>query len=213
MLAILSYTGIVLLLINSIAYFLRFNTNNSAYKCFTIYLAGIFFIQSCTVLMAINGLNNHFLSGYYLFFQFILLGLFFNRLLLPLDKKKATIIKYATGIASIGLILQYVFDPELYYSVNTTGFLITSLLLICYCLFYLFELLSKKSVFSLVTVGVFIYLISSTLIFFSTASAITVALSNEIFNVLWIINIILFNIYQLLILWEWKQHFFYRTIK
>lgn len=213
MLAILSYTGILLLLINSIIYFLRFNNNNSAYKCFTIYLAGIFFIQSGTVIMAVNGLNNHFLSGYYLFFQFVLLSLFFNLLLLPLDNKKAAIIKYTSGITITGLILQYAVDPDLYYSVNTTGFLITSVLLISYCLFYLFELLSKKSVFSLVTIGIFIYLISSTLIFFSTASVITVALSDRMFQALWIINIILFNIYQLLISWEWKQHFFCKTTK
>ncbi|WP_116787538.1 hypothetical protein [Flavobacterium psychrotrophum] len=213
MLAILSYIGIILLLINSVAYFLRFKNNNSAYKCFTVYLVGIFIIQTATVGMALNGLNNLFLSGYYLFYQFILLSLFFYRLLLPSDRKKADMVKYASGITLAGLILHYVLDPAVYYTVNTTGFLITSILLIGYCLLYLFELLSKKSVFNYITIGIFIYLISSTLVFFSTASALTATLSDDMFYVLWIINIILFNIYQLLILWEWKQHFFYKTIK
>lgn len=213
MLSILSYTGILLLLVNSIIYVLRFSNNNSAYKCFTIYLLGIFFIQSCTVIMAVNGLNNHFVSGYLLFFQFALLAVFFNRLLLPLDKKKAAVIKYASCIAVTGIILQYAFNPELYYSVNTTSFLVTSVLLIGYCLLYLFEMLPKKLFFNYITVGIFIYLISSTLIFLSMESILLTELSDEMFYVLWIINIILFNTYQLLILWEWKQHFFYRTIK
>ena len=212
-LEILSYTGIVLLLINIIVYTARINRSCNAYKCFTIYLISIFIIQTSTVVFALKGLNNHFISGYYLFFQFILLSFFFYLLLLPLDKKKAAIVKYTSVATLTGLVLQYVLIPELYYIVNTSGLLVTSVLLIGYSLFYLFELLSKKSIFNYITIGIFIYLISSTLIFFSTVSIIMEQLTDKMFNLLWIINIALFNTYQLLILWEWKQHFFYRTMK
>jgi len=210
-LAIISDVGLLLLLVNVIIYFTGFTRNGKAYKYFSVYLLSIFIIQTIMITLAYYKHNNHFLSSYYLFFQFILLSTFFYMLFVTLNKKKSSAIKYISAVTVAVLSIQYCFNPALYYTFNSTGFLITSLLLTTYAVLYIFELLTQKLLFNYVATGIFIYLISSALIFASATSIVT--LHKDVFTVVWQINAVLFVLYQLLILWEWKQHFLRRTIK
>lgn len=208
---LLSATGTFILLINVVAYFTGFAGNSKAYKIFSIYLLIIFIIQVLMETLARYDYSNLFLSGYYLFVQFIFLSCFFYYLFLPVNNKKSDAVKYLSVPLVIILLTQYFFDRDLYYTFNPMGFLITSLVLVTYAVMYLAEMLTHKPFFNFVTTGIFIYLISSSLIFASSTSIIT--LNNNMFAVLWQINAVLFIIYQLLILWEWKQHFFRKTTK
>ena len=213
-LSIISNIGVILLIINTIIYFTGFIRNNKAYKFFSVYLLVISTIQVAMTLLAYHGYNNHFLSGYYLFAQFILLSCFFYHQFLPLSKKKSGVVKYLTTTVTVALIVQYFLVRGLYFNINALGFLITSVLLVVYSVMYLFEHLTQKLPFNYVTIGIFMYLISSAIIFATSTTVIEmVNLSNDMFTGIWTINAVLCIIYQLLILWEWKQHFFRQTIK
>ncbi|MXN90790.1 hypothetical protein GR160_06085 [Flavobacterium sp. Sd200] len=208
---IISNIGLAILVVNTLVYFTGFTQNSKAYKFLCLYLLCSSIVQIIMFIMAYSGYNNLFLSGYHLFTQFILLSCFFYSLFKPLSKIKSITVKYVSIIVTTGLIVQYFFDPELYYNFNPTGFLITSLLLITYAVLYIYELLTQKLLFNFVTIGAFIYLTSSCVIF--TSSTSMVSLSQEMFSLIWQINAVLFIIYQLLIFWEWKQHFLPKKIK
>lgn len=208
---IISDIGIAVLGINTLIYFTGFTKNGKAYKFLCLYLLSSCIIQIIMQILAFKGLNNHFLSGYYLFSQFILLSYFFYQIFLPLNKTKSSVIKYLSLTIIAGLVIQYLITPNLYFNFNPLGLLITSLVLIIYAVLYLFELLTHKLVFSYIAIGVFIYLVSSSVIFASSVTTLT--LSYDTFILIWHINGILFILYQLLILWEWKQHFLPKKIK
>lgn len=208
---IISNIGVAILTINTLLYFIGFSNHGKAYKYFCVYLLCSCIIQVAMSALAYKGYNNLFLSGYYMLSQFILVSGFFYQLFLPFNRQRSYLIKYVSFVVIIGLAIQYIFNTGLYFTFNPIGFLITSLVLITYAVLYIFELLSHKLTFSYVTTGIFIYLISSILIF--TLSTSTLALSNDMFLVIWQINAVLFILYQLLILWEWKQLFLPKTIK
>jgi hypothetical protein len=161
--------------------------------------------------IAIHKQNNHFLSNYYLFSQFIFLSLFFYNLFMPVSKIKSKIIMITSGFITTALLLQYCIYPHNYFTFNSLGFLITSVILIAYSVLYLYELLGKMLLFHYVTIGLFIYLISSALIFASATSLVNI--NDDLYVYIWNTNAVLFIIYQLLIMWEWKQQFLPRIIR
>lgn len=210
-LKIFSYIGLLLVYINTIIYFIGFARKGKAYIFFVIYLFALTIIQTAAEIYADRGVNNHFLSTYYLFFQFILLSSYYYYLFIDIKNKKSSVIKYLSISIFIGLIVQYSIFPELYYVFNSLGFLLTTSAIILYSVFYLFEQMSKKLPFYYTNIGIFIYFISSSLIF---ASAIAIVSFNDKTNMLiWKINALLFIIYQLLILWEWMQNFYLKLMK
>lgn len=206
MVTTLFFVGQAFLLSNIILYIIYYSSKGKAYRFFVGYLLVIFSIQLVMYAYSSNDLNNHFLSTYYLFFQFVLLSGFFYWLFKPVQKKISSVVKYVSILVFAGLVAQYIFDPGLYYVFNTLGFLASSAVLIIYTVFYLYEMLSKKLPFYYVCVGLFIYLMSSSLIFVMATSLIS--FGDKISVLIWNINAFLFIVYQLLILWEWKQSFF-----
>jgi hypothetical protein len=211
LLILFSYIGLCVLLINVIIYSIGFVQRGKAYRIFVFYLFLLFIIQTLTEIFASNNINNHFLATYYLFLPFILLSIFFYYLFSDIKAKKSVLVKYLSFGVTIGLIVQYVMFPNMYFDFNSLGLLVTTCVIIVYAVLYLFELLSKKLPFPYVTIGIFIYFLSSSLIF---ASATTIVSFNvEIGSFIWKINALLFIVYQLLILWEWKQSFYLKATK
>ncbi len=210
-LRILSYIGLSILLLNTILYLLGFTKQSKAYRYYTLYLVAMFGIQSLTIWLGKQNIKNHFLSSYYLFFQFILLSCFFYFLFDPISSKIKTSIKYISVLITCISISQYIYNPDLYFTFNSFGLLLTTCTLVVYSVMYLLELLSKKMPFHYVVIGIFIYLISSSLIFVSAASI--VSFNVEISMFIWKINALLFIAYQLLILWEWKQTFYLKPTR
>lgn len=211
MLKLFSYIGLWVLLINIIIYSIGFVQRGKAYRIFVFYLLSLFGIQALTEVLASNDINNHFLATYYLFLSFILLSAFFYYLFSDIKAKKSVVVKYLSFGVSVGLIVQYALFPNMYFEFNSLGLLVTTCVIIVYAVLYLFELLSKKLPFPYVTIGIFIYFLSSSLIF---ASATTIVSFNvEIGSFIWKINALLFIVYQLLILWEWKKSFYLKATK
>jgi hypothetical protein len=209
LLKILSYTGLCILLINTIIYSIGFTKRSKAYRTFTIYLLALFVIQLFGEVCASENINNHFLGTYILFIPFILLSIFFNYQFSAIKTWKQYFVKYFSPIVTVGLIIQYCITPELYFEFNSAGLLITTCTLIVYSVMYLFELISKQLSFHYITIGIFIYFLSSSLIFVSLTSI--VSFNQEISAFIYNINALLFIVYQLLILWEWKQSFYLKA--
>ena len=205
-LEVLSYTGFGILFINVIIYFIGFANQSKAYKAFTAYIVTILIIHFFMELYAFQGKNNHFLSNYFLWFHFILLSVFFYYAFKDVNKKIAVFTKY-TGFSIVGLLaIQYSITPMLYYNFNSLGFLITSCFIIIYSVCYLYENISNKLPFVYIATGAFLYTISSCLIFVSASQIVSF---NDKTNVyIWNINAVLFIVYQLLILWEWKATYY-----
>lgn len=199
---IVAYIGYLFLFINIVVYLTGFLKKDKTYKSFTMYLVFLGIVELITEIHASKGLNNHYLATYYLFVQFIFLSLFFYFFFLNTNKVISSVVKFTSILIMAGLALQYAFKPQLYYTFNSVGFLVTSAILIVYALFYFYELLTKKRPFIYIVSGIFIYLISSALIF---ASIDLIILRSDISFLVWKINAVLFVIYQLLILWEWMQ--------
>ncbi|PZD77133.1 hypothetical protein DNG35_09825 [Mesonia sp. K7] len=194
------------MLVNVVLYGARLSGKGKAYRFFWSYLLAIFCLQLVMKAYSSQSINNHFLSTYYLFLQFGLLSAFFYDLFVPIKRKISRLVSYLSLAVVLGLLIQYLIHPEQYYTFNSLGFLVTTVVLITYTVLYLYEMLSQKLPFYVVCIGLFIYLISSSLIFVSATSLI--ALNNKINTLIWDINALLFMVYQLLILWEWKQSFF-----
>ncbi|MEL1242734.1 hypothetical protein AAEO56_00555 [Flavobacterium sp. DGU11] len=210
-LKIISYTGYILLFINTIIYFIGFAGKSRAYKFFTFYLLGICAVQFIMESYATRNANNHFLSTYYLFIQYIVLSCFFYYVFEDCNKKISRVIKYITVPVLVVLAIQYIREPELYYVFNSFGFLMTAIILILYAVLYLYELISNKLPFYYITAGIFIYLIGISLIFATAAEIVSIAADVGMY--IWKINSIIFIAYQLLILYEWKKTFYQKATK
>lgn len=211
LLKILSFAGLCILLINNIIYSIGFSQRDKAYRFFVVYLFSLFMIQMTTEIFAIRNINNHFIATYYLFIPFVLLSLFFFRLFKELGSWKKYMVMFSSPLLVAGLAAQYLIKPNLYYEFNSVGLLVSTCVLVVYAVMYLFELISRQMAFHYVIIGIFIYYISSLLIF---ASATTImSFTVEMGTFIWNINAFLFIVYQLLILWEWKQNFYLKPIK
>ncbi|ALM47499.1 hypothetical protein AMR72_00475 [Flavobacterium psychrophilum] len=206
LLKILTNLGLFILFINLVLYSIGFAKNGKAYKFFVVYIISLFLINVITEIYAILNINNHFLATYYLFCPFLLLSFFYYYLFARVNKKKQLFIKFSAGIFAALLAMQYMVDPGQYFKFNSIGLLVTNCLVSVYAVLYLFELLSGKLPFQYATIGICIYFISSALIFASATSI--VSFNVEISMFIWKINASLFIVYQLLILWEWKQTFY-----
>lgn len=192
--------------INTVLYFTGFRHKDNAYKSFTIYLLVVLVIQVGVEVYAFNNSNNHFLSTYYLFFQFISLTVFFYNLFFRIKRKVSRGIKFAGIVIGLILAVQYAAKPGLYFRFNPAGFLLTSAAIIVYAVRYLYENISCRLPFFAVTAGMLVYFMSSTLIF---ASATLIVAFNDAVNIIiWQVNALLFIIYQLLISWEWTKNIY-----
>jgi hypothetical protein len=210
-LKIMSNIGFAILLINILLYLIGFSGNKKSYKVFVIYLFSIVVIQSIMDYYVSKSLNNHFLSNYYLVFQFVLLSIFYYFLFKKVNKKSAKIVLFSSLLVTLGLGIQYLVHTDLYFTFNSKGFLVTSIVLIVYSVLYFYEQLTKALFFYYVNVGVFLYLISSSLIFATATSFIS--FGNQMNEYVWQLNAILFIVYQLLILWEWWKSFYPKKIE
>lgn len=190
-------------LLYPLLYLKGFVVNNKAFKLFTIYLLAIGIVQlfARLVIKAFEMDSNLFLSHFYFILQFILLSLFYAELL------KYKRIYYVLGLVLAFLTYQYVEDPSVYFRYNTIGMCSTQIIVVVYTLIYMFQSLSVKKQFTLVNVGLFIYLLSSSLIF---------ACGNLIFNndvpeyfsdLLININRFLYLAFQILIIVEWYRNY------
>ncbi len=180
-----------------------FTKHSKAYRLFAVYLFLIAVIQYISYYIGRGGLNkpNLFMSHYYFIAQFILLSLFYSVLL------KKIIIKKILIVVLIALAYQYFKMPEIYFKYNVLGITITQALIVVYSMFYFYTSLNGKKDFLIVNIGVFIYLLSSVLIFASGNVMLNLDISKETKLILVNVNRVLMLVFQFLIIIEWWKNY------
>ena len=196
--------GYFLLLINFIVFAIGLSKKQKCYVIFTMYLFLIVCIQIITLVLRKLGMNNLFLSHFYFIGQFLMLGLFYFNLIADQFQKK--VIKITLVLALLSLVIQYSIRPDLFYEFNLYEIFITSFLLIIYATFHFYNMLNGKKVFYYINIGVILYLFGSTILFL--VGNLSIMLSSKYYKVPSRINYILYIIFQLFILIEWKKSFY-----
>ena len=197
-------SGITILLcwIYPIFYLKSFAENSKAFKIFTIYLVVIAIIQA--TMKYINDVldqQNLFLFIYYFILQFVLLSLFYKELL------NAKWIYLVTIVALVFFGVQYVMEPDMYYRYNPIGASVAQGIIVIYSIMYFYKCLSEQGEFLIVNVGIFMYLLSSTLIFSSGNLVFDLNFPKTTAKLLTNINLFLYLAFQLLIIVEyWKNY-------
>lgn len=198
---VLGDVAVFLSLLVAFIYLISFVRNNKAYKLFAAYLILISIVQFGAYYTGRGWLhkpNLHF-SHFYYIIQFIFLSAFFWELL-----KQKTIL-WVAGLVFLFLSYQYIDDPSIFYRYNALGMALTHTILVLYAIFYLFKSLTGQGEFLIVTVGLFIYLLSSTLIFAS--GNLLYEVSKETHLILINTNRILYLLFQVLLIIEWFKNY------
>lgn len=199
----LAYIGYFFLLLNLIVFLKGFSKNGKAFKIFTIYTGAILIIQLVSTILFKFRINNLFLSHFYFIFQFLLLSLFYYNLLKESLQKKTVAIFII--LCPLILIVQYLINNTLFFKFNLFEIFITSFLLIIYSTFHLYNMLNGKREFYYINLGILLYLFGSTVLFL--VGNLMNSLSSELNELTWILNSILYIVYQMFILTEWKKSF------
>lgn len=192
--------GYVLLVINLVLFFIGFSKYGKAYKIFTFYLMVMFVIQMIVNIMNYMKSNNLFLSHFYFILQFLLLSFFYLDLLKNDLQRK--VIKFFMIFCPLVLLLQYCIDDQVFFRFNLFEIFITSFLLIIYSTMYLYNMLNEPRLFYYVNIGILIYLFGSTVLFLT--GNIMSKLNSSLNQYTWVLNSVLYVVYQLFIFYEWK---------
>ncbi|MEO8235630.1 MAG: hypothetical protein ABI549_09475 [Flavobacterium sp.] len=102
-------------------------------------------------------------------------------------------------------MIQYIVDPNSFFEFNLFEIFITSFPIIIYSTFFLYNSLNEKKDFYYINLGILIYLFGSTVLFL--VGNLVAKLDNNLNDIPWILNSVLYIIYQLFILVEWKNNF------
>jgi hypothetical protein len=196
--------GYFLLLINFIVFAIGLSKKQKSYVIFTVYLFLIVCIQIITLVLRKLGVNNLFLSHFYFIGQFLMLGLFYFNLIA--DKFQKKVIKITLVLALLSLVIQYSIRPDLFFEFNLYEIFITSFLLIIYATFHFYNMLNGKKVFYYINIGIILYLFGSTILFL--VGNLSIMLSSKYYKVPSRINYILYIVFQLFILIEWRKSFY-----
>lgn len=201
------YTGLILLLANAVLFTVSFKHNKSSdYQCFMIYMWCMVLVEIFVYSLFFQGINNLFLSHIYFILQFILLSLFYIKILLPNNVK--TILKILLITTPVIMVLQYVLDYKKIFIFNTIEILTCSLSLALYAILFLYQSLgTKEKTWLFFSSGILIYLVSSSLVFLGGNYLLEKFLWKGFVAKLWVANNIIYIIYQVLITIEWYKNF------
>ena len=187
----------------TLLYILRFRAYGWDYKYFSLTLVTYAVITlGMQQYLAVTGENNIFFFHPYILFEFIFLTLFYRELL---QNKKITYIIYPV---SLFLLLQYILNPSLIFNYNTLGVLVTHSLIIVLSLLYMYRCLSNSGPFSLINLGVFVYIVSVTLFFISGNLVWGDENEKEVVIMFGKIHDVIYFLFQLLVFIEWWRKFY-----
>ncbi len=203
------YIGYFLSFVNLVLFMKGFSFHDKDFKIFTWYLGIIFCIQMIATTYVFFSVNNLFLSHFYFIGQLVVLSFFYSSLLKTKTQKKFLKIAFAIGI--LALSIHYYLDPSQFLKFNLFEIAVTSLLVVVFAMMHLYNMLAAEKEFYYVTIGIIIYLLGSTVLFF--VGNLIIGLSNEFKFLTWTLNAILVIVYQLFILFEWKKSFYKKAFK
>lgn len=195
--------GYVFLLINLILFIKGFSIRGKAFRVFTSYLLFVFVIQITSGVFFYFAINNLFLSHFYFVGQFVFLSFFYLTIIKNSFQKRVIERGLVFGLCLLGI--QYGYNPSVFFRFNLFEIFVTSFLLIIFATFHLYNLLGKNKEFYYVNLGILIYLSGSTVLFL--VGNLMTSLSPKLNKIPWILNAVLYIVYQIFILVEWKKSF------
>lgn len=196
------YIGYFILFLNCIVLLKGFSKNGKPFKIFTVYSLLMFAVQIAAHILVKMHTVNLFLSHFYFGLQFLLLSFFYYYLMKESFQKKTILIMLI--VCSLLLVIQYSLDWSLFFKFSLFEIFITSLPLITYATFHLYNLLNEKKQFYYITTGLLIYLFGSTIVFL-TANLLISIKSRVVFEQIYNLNVYLYVVYQLFILYDLKS--------
>ncbi len=180
-----------------------------SFYIFTFYLFVMIIIQSCTSYLKSIHVNNLFVSHYYFILQFVLLSLFYLNIIDNAFQKKT--IKITVPFCLLILGIQYYLNNDLYEKFNLFEIFITSFLLIIFSMFHFYNILNEKKKYYYINTGILLYLFGSTVLFISGNLISKLDLAPS--KIVWILNSLLYIVYQVFILIEWMEIFIRKSDK
>jgi hypothetical protein len=153
-------------------------------------------------------ITNLLLVNVFFIGQFILLGFFFKSFFIIKNQKKYLLWSLLSGLLLI--IIESIYDYGLFFEFNLFEIILTSLLLVSYAIMHLYNQLTTEKVYYYITIGVIIYMLSSTVLFL--VGNLTNDLSDEFKYLSWQLNAFLFIVLQLFYIYEWKVSFYKRSV-
>lgn len=148
-------------------------------------------------------MNNLFLVNTFFIGQMILLGLFYNSILKIKVQKK--FVKISLIVALLVLTIQFISTPKEFLKFNLFEITMTSLLIVVFALMHFYNMLTENKTYYYVSMGIIIYLLSSTVLFI--IGNLTSTLNNDVKYISWMVNAFLNVVYYLFILFQWKVSF------
>lgn len=206
---IIVYFGYSVLTVNTFLFFKSYRKNSIAFKVICFYLLFCLIIQSITEYFFNIRKDNLYLSHYYFLGQFLFLSFFYKSILESQIKKK--VINVFLIIIPFLIALLYSINPKDYFKFNLIEVIITSLPIVFYSILYFSETLNSSKKFIYLNSGVFMYLISSTFLFSAGNFINSSASENSVKRYVWILNVFLYLVYQILIFIEWYKNFRKKT--
>lgn len=205
----LVYIGKLILLINFILFLKGCSKQGKAFKIFTCYLGLVFIIEVVSGILKHLNIHNLFLSHFYFIGQFTILSYFYYTILKEERQKKMVRVGFFVGLLAI--VIQYAYDPSLFFKFNLFEIFITALLLIIFAIFNFYNMLNERRVFYYINMGLLLYLFGSTVLFF--VGNLTANLSVKWSYFTWSLNAFLVIVNQLFILLEWYKSFSKKKIQ
>jgi hypothetical protein len=200
---LISAFGLFLLLINVICFALTKKkfTGNKIYNVLFLYLLFYFLIELfCNIIGFLKPNSNIFVSHYAFNVQFLFLSIFFYLLFKESILKKMVVAVFFAFI-SINLYLSFE-DPELYWKFNLFEIVAISLVTLVYTLIHLYNNLGEKKNYFYFTIGVSMYMLSTSIIFL--LGNVELVFIKDPYIDIWVFNSIFFIVYQFLIFKEWR---------
>ena len=201
------YIGYFILFINTILYFKSYRKNSVVFKIIFYYLCLCLVIQLYSTYLSHLKERNLHLSHFYFIGQFILLSSFYAKILK--GKKLISFIKKTSFLVIILSIGYYGLYPKDFLKWNVFEITITSIPILVYSFLFFTQNIEIKSTkyFIYFNSGLFIYLLSSTLLFTLGNIGLEDAKMVSIKRLVWKFNSFLYIVYQVLVFIEWYKNF------
>lgn len=203
------YSGYLLLLVNLILYSYSFFIKKKGISFYVVFLVFSFLLQMISEVLFLLKMNNLVLFNFFFIGQMVLLGLFYNKLMQTIRQKTFIICSIILGL--MVLSVNFFLEPSQFFKFNLFQIALTSLLVVVFAMMHLYNILAGEKEFYYVTIGMIIYLLGSTVLFF--VGNLTIGLSTEFKFFTWTLNAILVVLNQLFVLFEWKNSFYKKAVQ
>ncbi|MAN59903.1 MAG: hypothetical protein CMC08_08740 [Flavobacteriaceae bacterium] len=205
MVAVLEYFqnfSILFLVINTVLYLLRWKNADRAFRIFTLYLVAMTMVQLISSYVAsVLHQNNLYMFHFYFVLQFVILSIFYANLL------RAQRVLWVLFAVLGFLAFEYVRTPRVFFEYHPSGVSITQGILVLYGILYLYRNISGNGKLIYLNTGIFLYLLTSVLVFASGNLVFNVNISLNAIMAINSINDIAYFIFQLFIFYEWFKNY------